>query len=133
MAGWQHIVLAGQGRLGGIGLGDQQSTPLVAGRQYRREHPFQRPQRTIQGKLPHTFILCEAFRRNLPGSGKNAQGNGKVEAAAFLGQVRGSQIDGDSAGRKLKACVHQSTANTLPAFTNPRFGKSDDGQRRQAA
>ena len=133
MAGWQHIVLAGQCGFRGIGLGDQQPTPLVASCQYRREHTFQRSQRTIQGKLSHAFILCEAFRRNLSGSGKNAQGNGEIEAAALLGQVRRSQIDGDSAGGEFKAGVHQRTANTLPAFTNPRFGEPDDGQRRQAA
>jgi len=52
--------------------------------------------------------------------------------AAFLGQIGGREIDGDTAGRQRKPRGDQRRAHALARFGNRLVGKPDDGESRQA-
>ena len=60
-------------------------------------------QLTGQCKLPGEFILAEPVGGNLRGGSENAERDRQIEAAAFLGQVCGREIDGNAAGGKFES------------------------------
>jgi hypothetical protein len=66
------------------------------------------------------------------GGHEDARGDREVEPAAFLGQVRRSQVDGHAAGREFEAAVGQSRTHAVLALLDGRFEQADDGKRGQA-
>jgi hypothetical protein len=62
----------------------------------------------------------------LIGSANDANRDGKIEAAAFLGQIGGSQVDSDAPGRELELGVCESRTHAVLAFPHGGFRKSDD-------
>jgi len=84
-----------------------------------------------QCKLPREFILAEPVGGNLRGGRENTERNRQIEAAAFLGQVRGREIDGDAADGKFETAVEQGGAHPVLALFHFDLGQTDDGEIRQ--
>ena len=70
--------------------------------------------------------------RQLAGGCQDAQRNGQVEAARFLGQVRRRQIGRDAPRRHLEAAVLQRGADAVARFLHFRIRQADDRKRGQA-
>jgi hypothetical protein len=66
-------------------------------------------------------ICCE--------SASTAERDRQIEAAAFLGKLRGREIDGDAPRRKFEAGIDERRANPVAAFLHFGIGKTDDGKR----
>ncbi len=68
----------------------------------------------------------------LAGCGENAQCDGQVETAAFLGYVGGSHVDRDPLHGEFEVTVEQRTTHPILTLLDGGFGQSDDVQRGQA-
>ncbi|MCY1219213.1 hypothetical protein D9M72_311770 [compost metagenome] len=77
-------------------------------------------------------MRIQCLGRDLAAGGQDAERDGQVEAAGFLGQVGRGQVDGDAAVGKLVAAVEDGGAYALAAFAHAGVGQADDGEGRQA-
>jgi hypothetical protein len=67
----------------------------------------------------------------LRGGRENAECDRQIEAAAFLGQVCGREIDGNAAGGKFKTAVEQGGAHPVLALFHFDLGQPYDSEIRQ--
>ena len=68
----------------------------------------------------------------MSGRGEDAERDGQIEAPAFLGQIGGSEIDGDAARGKIELAVLQRGAHAILAFFDFGFRQTHDGEVGQA-
>src|SRR3990172_3004200 len=130
---WQDFKSVYQCRLIGILLWqDQASSGLLRGAG-DGQNAAPRPELAGQGQFPDHFVLAEMDRRDLAGSGQDADGNGEVEAAAVLGQVSRRQIDSDPPQGVFEMSVEDGATNPVFAFLDGGFRHTDDGQARQTS
>jgi hypothetical protein len=71
----------------------KQGASRIAAGDYGGQHPEHGTDLAGQGQLPQKFVIEQVFCRYLLGSGENADGDSQIEAASFLGQIGGGQID----------------------------------------
>ena len=121
-----------QGRLRAIDRGQHQLAAGGAALQSHGDHAARRAQLPGQGQFADELISMEGLCRHLPRGGQDAEGDGQVEMAAFLGQFGGRQVDGDAAGGKFEPAVEQGTAHPVLALAHGGLGQAHDGQGRQA-
>ncbi len=133
VAGRQNVTLAGQGRLLGIAMRNQQTPLILPGRQHSRQYTLERPQCTIKGQFAQKFAIGKTLHRDLSRGCQNAQSDGQIEPTSLLGKIGRRKINGDSAGRKLEAGVQESAPNALLAFSDTGFRQAHDRERRQTA
>jgi hypothetical protein len=84
----------------------------------------------IQAELTEIFELVAGPGRQLPGRTQNADGNGQVEAGAFLGQLGGRQIDNDSALGEVESAVLNGGFHPVPGLPDCRFRQPHQGEPR---
>ncbi len=107
-----------QGGFGGVGPGHQQGALLVSAGQGGGQDSLHRAQLPGQGQLAEGFAVLQAVCGDLVAGHQQAEGDGQVEAAAFLGQIGWGEVDGDAleAG-KVEAGVLQRAADPILALT----------------
>ncbi len=88
-----------------------------------REGAAHRAQRARQRQLPRKFTMCERLGRNLPARSENAERDGKIEAAGFLRQIGGGEVDGDATDRKVQTAVLQRSPHAFAASRTSRSGR----------
>ena len=62
----------------------------------------------------------------LTGRAEDGDGNGEIETAAFLRQIRGGQIDGDAARRKFETGVAEGRPHAILALLHHGLGQTND-------
>jgi len=76
-------------------------------------------------------MIAQCVRGDLLTGSQDAERDGQVEMAAFLGKIRRSQIDGDAFGRQRQTDRRQCRADALAAFGHRLVRQTDDGKARQ--
>lgn len=123
----------GQGGLGGIARRHHQDAPGLGGGNRRRQRAADRTQFAGQAQLAEELVTQQRLRFNLAAGGEDAQRDGKVVAAAFLGQVGRGQVQGDAPLREIEARAEQGGTHALARLAHAGFGQADDLGDRQAA
>src|SRR5690606_12048131 len=97
------------GRQGGL---------LVSAGQGGGQDSLDRAQLPGQGQFAEGFAVLQAVCGDLVAGHQQAEGDGQVEAAAFLGQISWGEVDGDAleAG-KVEVGVLQRAADPILALT----------------
>lgn len=126
--GRQHRARAGQRRLRRRFARQDEGAPGFAGAQHHGQRAANGPQGARQGQLPRKLVITKFVARHLPGSRQHAQGNGQVEAAGLLGQVRRRQVDRDAPGREIEVGVLDGGAHPVARLLHLGFGQADDGE-----
>jgi hypothetical protein len=97
-----------------------------------RQRARHRGDRAIERKLAQHAIAVDGIPRDGPHGDHEAEGNGEVVVAAFLGQVGRRKIDGDAFRRQGKPDGVQRAAHPLAALGHGLVRKADDGEGGQA-
>ncbi len=126
-------VLCGDDATPGYGGGQRrarrrgyQCAPCGAAGQRCGDDARHRSHGTAQGQFANKFVVGESRCWQLPGGGKNAQRDGQVEAATFLGQIGRCQVDGDTPVGKLEVGLLQSAAHPVAALAHGGFRQPDN-------
>jgi hypothetical protein len=77
--------------------------------------------RSVERKLSQDAIIDGVARDRT--DGHQAERDGKIVVASFLGEIGGSEIDGDAPGRKPKAYGVEGAAHALAALGDPLSGR----------
>ena len=59
---------------------------------------------------------------------EDADGDGEIEAGAFLLDVGGGEVDGDAGGRKVEAGVPDGGADAVAGFADGGVGEADGAE-----
>jgi len=121
--------VGGQGRTGG---GHHQLAFVGGSRAGSGDDTGNWPQCAIQCQLTEKLVFAHVCRWQLIRSNQYAQRNRQVETPAFLGQVCGRQVDGDTAVRELETGVEQGAAHPILAFPYCCLGHADNVESGQA-
>jgi hypothetical protein len=117
---------------GGVRLWQDESAAAVHGTISHRQRAAYRTQLAGQRKLPGVFVFGKFVGGDLSSGGKDAKRDGQIETPAFLGQIGGSEIDGDAARRKIELTILQRGAHAILAFFDLGFRQTHDGEVGQA-
>ena len=133
--GRQQGDAAHQGGFRGVGRGEDQGAPAAGGLSGKGQGAVHRTQLAGEGELPGKFVACQALGRDLAGCGEDAEGDGQIKAATFLGQIGGGQIDRDASLGKFKQGGLQRGAHPIAGFahldirqTHQREGREPVGE-----
>lgn len=88
--------------------------------------------RPVERKLSEHAIALDCIARDRANRGHQAKRDGKVVVTSFLGEIGGSEIDGDALRRKPETDRVKRSANTLAALGDCLVGKADEGEGRDA-
>ena len=114
-----------QRRFGGIYRGQDQGAPAVCGLAGQRQRAAYRAQFAGQRQLAGKFEGAELVAGNLPRGGQNAEGDRQVETAAFLGQIRRGEVDGDAPLGKFELAGLQRGAHPVAGFAHFHIRQPD--------
>ena len=128
----QDVGAVDQTGLGGIATGQNQRSARIAGFDGDRQGADDRPQFAAQRQLANALHRRQRFTTDLPRGGEDAERDGQVEAAAFLGNVGRRHVDGDALGGEFEVAIEQGAAHAVLAFLHGGFGQAHDGEVRQA-
>ena len=125
IGGGEHVHLAGPG--GFRALGRRADQPLLAGggMQGGKQHAGHRQAGAIEAKLPHRDKFIERIGRQHAHRGEQAERDGQIIMAAFLGQIGRRQIDDDALGRQRQADGVEGGGDPLAAFLHRLVGQAD--------
>ena len=115
-----HCFLDQRG-LGGVLLREHETAARARCPVSHRQCSTYRAQFSGQGEFASPFVSIKFIRGNLTCRRKYAQRDRQVEAAAFLGQIGGSEVDRDVPGGKFKLRVLQRCPYPVLAFLHFRF------------
>lgn len=121
--------------LGGAAAREQQLSRQSAGAQGQRhgERAAHRAQFTGKGEFTGAFHAGQTLGIDLAAGGEQTQRNRKIEAGAFLREVRGREVDRDAlVGRELETAAVKRGADTFAGFLHLGVGESDEGEAGQA-
>lgn len=90
-----YVGMLGQRRLFTVGRSHDQAPAIPGGCDRGRQDTVYTAQLAGEGQLAQEFVLVQGLRIDLATGGEDAERNGQIESAAFLGQIGGSQVDGD--------------------------------------
>jgi len=93
----------------------------------RRRSLSTRRAQALRARNSPRFIARDRANR-----GHQAKRDGKVVVTSFLGEIGGSEIDGDALRRKPETDRVKRSANTLAALGDCLVGKADEGEGRDA-
>ncbi len=113
------------GGLGGVGGGKNQvGDALFAGHDGHRQHSRHGADAAVQAQFAHQQKLAQVggFQRAI--RAQNADGDGQIEARAFLFDVGGRQVDGDVRGRNQVAGVLDGRADAVAALAHRGVGQA---------
>src|SRR4029079_10268919 len=88
--------------------------------------------RPVERKLSEHAIALDCIARDRANRGHQAKRDGKVVVTSFLGEIGGSEIDGDACRRKPESDRVKRSANTLAPLGDCLVGKADEGEGRDA-
>ena len=131
--GRMHDRIADERRFRCIGRRQHERAAGAARPQHHRQGPADRSQRAAERQLAGEFVQRERVRWDLTRRREDADRDRQVETAGFLGQVRGSEVDGDLAGRELELRVLQRRAHTFTRFFDLGVGQTHKIECRQPA
>ncbi len=113
------------GGLGGVGGGQNQvGNALFAGQDGHRQHAGHGAHAAVQSQFAHQQEAAQVVGPQRAVSAQDADGDGQVEARAFLLQVGGSQVDGDEGGRNQVAGVLDGGAHAVAALAHRGVGQA---------
>lgn len=88
---------------------------------------------TGEGEFADEAVLLHVDQIDLFADGDHRQGNGKIEAGAFLLHIGGCEIDGGPSTRPIVAAICHRRRDTVLAFFHGDVRKTDDDNHRLAA
>src|ERR1051325_4153974 len=101
----EHIEAVDQRCFRPVGGGHNERSSGWPSRQRRGQRPAHGTKLAGESELSQEFVTIEISRWNLLGCCQNPERNRQVEAATFLGQIRGREIYRYAARRKFEARV----------------------------
>ena len=117
------------GSLARVGGGnDEVLDSFGAGGDGDGKHSLHGAQRAVQAELADQQEVGDVLDVQRAVCAENADGNGKVEAGAFLLDVGGREVDGDSGGRNVEAGVADGGAYAVARFAHGGVGQADGGE-----
>ncbi len=130
--GRQHGQAVDQGGLGGALARQHEAAAVAGGGEAHGQCAAYRPQLARERKFAGEFVAVEAIGLDLPRGDQDAQCDGQVEAAGFLGQVRRREIDGNASRREFEVAVLDGGADAVACFLDLGVGQADQGEGGQA-
>jgi len=131
--GQEDVALADQRRFGGVGHRDDDSPAATPGAYQRGQDAGHGAQFARERQFAEKFAVVETFARHLGAGGEDAQGDGEIEAAAVLRQLRRREVHGDAPVRVVEGGALDGHAHAVARLAHGRFGQADDGGGWQAA
>src|SRR5690606_13997861 len=106
-------VLAGPGGFRARGLGTDDAEVACMGGDGGRQDAGGRGKAAVETELAEREMSGECVGGNGADCGHEAEGDGEVVVAAFLGEVRGREVNGDPLGREAEAGGEERRVDTL--------------------
>ena len=128
----EHAGAIRQCRFASIGHRHDQVMADPRGLQRTGQQSARAVQLAAQRQLAIEFDAREWPRRQSLRRHENADRDGEVEPASFLGQVGRREVDRDAARRKLVAAIGQRRAHPVLALLDRGFEQPDHREGRQA-
>ena len=119
-------------RFRAAGRGADQAFLARIGADRGRQHAGHRRDRAVETEFAEHGKTVQRIRRNRADRGHQAERDRQIVMAAFLGQIGGREIDGDSPGRQRQPRGDQRRADPLARFGHRLVGQADDGEGRQS-
>ena len=94
-----------------------------------RQHTKRLTERAIKRELPDRRMPVQGVRRYDAHGSQQAERNGEVVVAAFLGQVSRREIDGYAGGRNGEADGREGGAHTLAALAHGLVRQADNREK----
>ena len=107
---------------GGIGQRQNETTPGARCAQGHGQRTAYRTQLTGERELASELGMRQHLARQLLRSHQNTQCYWQIEAPALLGQIGWRQIDGDAAGREIKAAGAERRAHPITRLAHFSLG-----------
>ena len=123
--------LAGPGSLGAASLWANDATTPAGSCEGCKQDAGDTRQRSVERQLPQSRVKAELFYRERVHGRQQTQCDWQVEVAAFLGNVRRSEVDGDPFGRQRQAERAKRRAHPLAGFGNRLIRQPDHSKGRQ--
>ena len=117
--------------LGRVGRGQHESAPGALCADRHRQRAPHGAQLSAERELAREFETAQRVSRKLAGRGEYAERDRQIEAAGFLRQIRGREVDRDVARGKLEVRVLQRRAHAIARFLHFGFRQADDGEARK--
>src|SRR5438552_2560820 len=113
--GHRNDIQAGDDRgFGGIFGRNENTDPTIsASAQRNGQHAFDGPDRAGQRQLADDGEVFQLVGFDLLGGGSNSDGDGQVEAGAFLFYISGREIDGDTTQRNFEPGIREGGADPV--------------------
>jgi hypothetical protein len=118
---------AGPGRLGAGGCRADQALVARIGADRGPQHARHRRDRSVEPELAEHGKAGKRIRRNGTNRRHQAERDRQIIMAAFLRQIRGREIDGDSPRRQRQARGDKRRADPLAGFGHRLVGQTDNG------
>src|ERR1035437_743555 len=119
-----HVDAFDHGGLGGVfGGNDQVGDALLASADCDGQRTAHGADGAIEGELADEDVPIQ--RLNRAHGAQDANGNGEIEAGAFLPNVGRGQVDGDAFVGVAETGIDQRTLNALAAFPDGDVGHAD--------
>ena len=114
------------GGLGGVGGGQNQvGNAFFARQDGDGQHAGNGAHAAVEAEFADQEKSAEVVDAQRAVCAQDADGDGQIEARAFLFQVGGSEIDGDEGGRNQVAGVLDGGADAVAAFAHGGVGQAD--------
>ena len=96
-----------------------------------RKHAGDRGDRPVEGQFPEHAEAFDRIAGNRAGRRHQPERDRKVVVAAFFGEIRRSEIDGNAFRREREPDRVERAAHPLAALGHGLVGQADDGEGRQ--
>ena len=130
-----HVDVFDDGRLGGVGGGDDDAAQLAAVCRFAalrgaaiaiESAPFTGRVLPSSASSPTIAYWSNSSLLNLPAAGENADGDRQIERAGTLGQFGRGQIDHDAILRPHEAAVDHRPLDAMRALLHRLLGQADE-------
>src|SRR5271157_4212790 len=124
--GGKDVDALDDGGFGGVGSGQNQvGNAFFAGHNGHRQHSRNRAHAAVKAQFADQEKAAQVGRGQCAISAQDADGDGQIEAGAFLFQVGGGQVDGDVGGRYQVTGVLNGGADAVAALAHRGVGQAD--------
>ena len=115
------------------GGAEQPLEPALAGAFRGREHATHRPHAAVERQLADGRVPMQPLARDLVRRREHREGDGQVEAGAFLAQARRREVHRDPVPRPLETCRSHARPHAMLRLLARAVGEADDREAGQAA
>ena len=122
---------AGPGGFGPACAGTDETFAAGIGADRGRQHARDRGDRAVEPKLAEHREARDRIRRDGADRRHQAERDRQIVVAAFLRQIGGREVDGDSPRRQRQPRGHQRRAHPLARLRHGLVRQADDVERRQ--